>query len=103
MQRILKVAALTALLLLIWSALFTSTFRFPFFWDDFHLIRSYSGTEIRSSFNAALDPDKIETPGLRPCSTLLFSFQGSLFGEKIVAQRVFMVVLMGIFMIAAGT
>ncbi len=85
-----------------WSALFASTFRFPFFWDDFHLIRPYSGREIRSAFHAVIDPDKIETPGLRPCSILLYNFQGTLFGDNVVAHRVFMVVLMGIFMIAAG-
>jgi hypothetical protein len=103
MPRIVKVAALTAILLLAWSALFGSTFRFPFFWDDFHLIRSYSGPEIRSAFHAVVDPDKIETPGLRPCSIFLYNFQGTLFGENVVAQRIFMVALMGIFMIAVGT
>src|ERR1700747_2723274 len=102
MQRFGKVAALTALLLLIWSALFAPTFRYPFFWDDFHLIRSYTGPEIRSAFHAVIDPDKLETPGLRPCSILLYNFQGSLFGENILAQHIFMVVLIGAFMIAAG-
>jgi hypothetical protein len=102
MSRITKVAALTALLLLTWSAFFASTFRYPFYWDDFHLIRSYRGPEIRAAFHAVADPDKIETPGLRPCSILLYNLQGSLFGENIVAHRVFMVALMGVFMIAAG-
>ena len=103
MPRIAKVAALTAILLLAWSALFASTFRYPLFFDDFHLIRSYSGPEIGSAFHAVVDPDKIETPGLRPCSILLYNFQGTLFGENVVAQRIFMVALMGIFMIAVGT
>jgi len=102
-QRIAKVTVLTALLLLLWSALFASTFRYPFFWDDFHLIRPYSGTEISSAFHAVADSDKIETPGLRPCSIFLYNFQGTLFGDNIVAQRLFVLVLMGIFMIAAGT
>jgi hypothetical protein len=102
MSKIFKVAALTGLLLLIWSAIFASTFRYPFFWDDFHLIRSYTAPEIRSAFHAVIDPDKIETPGLRPCSIFLYNFQGTVFGENIVAQHVFMVVLMGIFMTVAG-
>jgi hypothetical protein len=102
MQRVSRVAILTGLLLLIWSVLFAQTFRYLFYWDDFHLIRSYSGPEIRSAFHAVIDPDKIETPGLRPCSILLYNFQGSVFGENLVAHHVFMVVLMGIFMIAAG-
>lgn len=102
MEKVVKVTVLTGVLLLIWSAFFASTFRYPFFWDDFHLIRPYSGAEIRSAFHAEPDPDKIETPGLRPCSIFLYDFQGSVFGENVVAHHVFMVVLMGMFMVAAG-
>lgn len=102
MPRIAKLAVLAVVLLLAWSALFGSTFRFPFFWDDFHLIRSYSGPEIRSTFHAVIDPDKIETPGLRPFGTLLYNFQGTTFGENVVAHRVFMVALTGVFLIATG-
>ena len=102
MEKVVKVTALTGVLLLVWSAFFASTFRYPFFWDDFHLIRPYSGAEIRSACHAEPDPDKIETPGLRPCSILLYDFQGSVFGENVVAHHVFMVILMGVFMIAAG-
>jgi hypothetical protein len=102
MPRIAKVTALTAVLLLAWSAFFAPTFRFPFYWDDFHLIRSYTGPEISSTFHDVIDPDKIETPGLRPCSIFLYNFQGTAFGENVVAHRVFVVALMGIFMIAAG-
>jgi len=103
MPRIAKVTALTAFLLLVWSILFAPTFRYPFFWDDYHLIRSYSAPEIGAAFHAVADPDQIETPGLRPCSILLFNLQGTLFGDNVVAQRAFILVLMGIFMIAAGT
>jgi hypothetical protein len=103
MQRLAKVTVLTGLLLLLWSALFASTFRYPFHWDDFHLVRPYNGAEISAAFHAVADPDKIETPGLRPCSILLYNFQGTVFGDSAFANRVFMVVLMGIFMIATGT
>src|SRR3984893_337448 len=103
MPRTAKVTALTAVLLLAWSALFAPTFRLPFFWDDLHLVRSYTGPEIRSAFHGVVDPDKIETPGLRPCSIFLYNFQGTLFGENVVAQRIFVVALVGIFMIAVGT
>lgn len=103
MPRIARVAGLTALLLLIWSAVFAPTFKFPFYWDDYHLIRVYTGPQIGSAFHAVADPDQIETPGLRPCSILLYNLQGSLFGENIIAHRVFMIVMIGLFMIAAGT
>ena len=102
MPRVAKVAALTVLLLLIWSAVFAHTFKFPFYWDDFHLIRPYTGPEIQSAFHAVADPDQIETPGLRPCSIVLYNLQGSLFGENIIAHRMFMIVMMGFLMVAVG-
>ena len=103
MPRVAKVAALTVLLLVIWSAVFAPTFKFPFYWDDFHLIRPYTGSEIQSALHAVADPDQIETPGLRPCSILLYNLQGSLFGENVIAHRVFMAVMMGLLMVAVGT
>src|SRR5437660_10117023 len=88
MQRVAKIAILTGLVLLIWSALFAPTFRYPFFWDDFHLIRSYRGPEILSAFHGVIDPDKIETPGLRSCSILFFNLQGSLLVYNFLANLI---------------
>jgi len=102
MRTVFKVAALVGILLFIWSALFAPTFRYPFFWDDFHLIRPYSGSELVSVFHGVVDPDKIETPGLRPVSTFLYNFQGSLFGENVVLQRIFLFALMGVLLCAVG-
>lgn len=96
MRPVFKVLVLVGALLAIWSALFGDTFRLPFYWDDFHLIRHYNAAEVRSVFHGLVDPDKIETPGLRPVSILLYNLQGSLCGENIVAHRIFMVGLMGI-------
>jgi hypothetical protein len=102
MRRVPKLAFLIGVLLLIWCALFAPTFRYPFFWDDFHLIRPYNGPEILSAFHGVIDPDKIETPGLRSCSILLYNFQGSLFGENVIAHRIFMILLMGMFLMGVG-
>ena len=102
MRTVFKVAGLVGILLVIWSALFASTFRYPFYWDDFHLIRPYSASELLSVFHGVVDPDKIETPGLRPISTFLYNFQGSLLGENIVLQRIFMLALMGVFLWTVG-
>jgi hypothetical protein len=102
MRPVLKVVGLVGLLLLIWSALFVPTFRYPFHWDDFHLIRPYTGSELLSVFHGVLDPDKIETPGLRPVSTLLYNFQGSLLGDNIVLQRIFLLVLMAVLLCLVG-
>src|ERR1700719_1309218 len=97
-----KIAGLIGILLLIWSALFASTFSYPFHWDDFHLIRRYSGPEIRSVFDVLVDPDKIETPGLRPVSILLYNLQGPVWGENILLHRIFMLFLMALFLLLVG-
>jgi hypothetical protein len=97
-----KIAGLVGILLLIWSAVFASTFSYPFYWDDFHLIRHYNAAEVRSVFHGVVDPDKIETPGLRPVSLLLYNLQGSVFDDNIVAHRLFMVGLMGILLCVVG-
>jgi len=102
MRSVLKVIALVGILLLVWSVLFAPTFRYPFHWDDFHLIRPYSGSEILSVFHGVVDPDKIETPGLRPVSILLYHLQGSLFGENIVLQRIFLLALMAVLLCLLG-
>jgi hypothetical protein len=97
-----KLAGLVGILLLIWSAVFASTFSYPFHWDDFHLIRQYSGPEMRSVFHGVVDPDKIETPGLRPVSILLYNLQGSLWGENILLHRIFMLFLIALFLFLMG-
>lgn len=102
MRPVLKVVSLVAILLLIWSALFAPTFQYPFHWDDLHLIRPYTGSELLSAFHGVLDPDKIETPGLRPVSILLYNLQGSLLGENIVLQRIFLLALMGVLLCSVG-
>src|SRR5713101_2484897 len=95
-------ALLASLMLLIWSTLFASTYRYPFFWDDFHCIRQYSGQELLSTFHGWDDPDKIETPALRPVVALLFAFQGFGFGENVILQRIFLTALMWILLFALG-
>jgi len=97
-----KIAGLVSILLFVWSAVFASTFSYPFHWDDFHLIRTYSGPEIVSVFHGVVDPDKIETLGLRPVSILLYNLQGLLWGENIPLYRIFMLFLMGFFLFLVG-
>ncbi len=95
-------ALLAGLMLLIWSTLFASTYRYPFFWDDFHCIRQYSGQELLSTFHGWDDPDKIETPALRPVVALLFAFQGFGFGENVILHRLFLTALMWILLFTLG-
>jgi hypothetical protein len=96
------IAVLAGGLLLIWSGLFLSTYHYPFYWDDFHQIRPYSWDELLWTLHGWSDPDKIETPAFRPPAAFLFAIQGSIFGENIVSQRIFMIVLMGILLFVLG-
>jgi hypothetical protein len=89
-------------LLAIWSAIFSYTFTNPFEWDDLHLIRPYSVSELLSTFHGPNDPDHIETPALRPLATMFFHLQGTVFGENMVLQRAFMVIVMAAFLWTVG-
>jgi hypothetical protein len=82
-------------LMFIWSALFSNTFNRPFEWDDLHLIRHYSISELLSTLHGPVDPDGIETPALRPVATLFFHLQGTLLDEHMILQRAAIVILMG--------
>jgi hypothetical protein len=93
---------MAALTMLAWSALFASTYRYSFYWDDWHYIRSYSSAELLSTFHGPNDPDRIETPALRPVATLLFCLQGTVLGEHMVLQRAAMALLMASLLAAAG-
>src|SRR4051812_30004983 len=96
------IAIVAAMVLVIWSAMFAPTFRYPFFWDDYHCIRHYSAAEVLASFHGWDDPDKMETPALRPIVTTLFAFQGLTFGENVVLHRIFLTALMWCVLVATG-
>jgi hypothetical protein len=97
-----QIAALASSLLLIWSALFASTYRYPFYWDDYEQIRPYSWHELRSTLHGWSDPDKAQTPAFRPVATFLFALQGSSFGENVVSQKIFQTFLMWILLFVFG-
>jgi len=90
------------LVLAIWSAVFASHYRNPFFWDDYHCIRPYSAHELLSTFHGWDDPDKVETPALRPVAALLFAFQGVAFGENVIFHNVFETALTWILLFLLG-
>jgi hypothetical protein len=97
-----QLAILIVIVLALWSAIFLHTFMRPFVWDDLHLIRPYSISELLSTFYGPNDPDHIETPGFRPIATMLFHLQGTLFGENMILQRSFMVILIAAFLWTVG-
>ena len=95
-------ALMAFLVLAIWSAVFASHYRNPFFWDDYHCIRPYSAHELLSTFHGWDDPDKVETPALRPVAALLFAFQGVAFGENVIFHNVFETALTWILLFLLG-
>ena len=98
-----KLAVLVGALMFSWSLIFANTYGYSFYWDDLHFIRAYSLGELISVFYGPNDPDQIETPALRPVATLLFCLQGTVFGEIMVLQRLFMAVLMAGLLFTVGT
>lgn len=76
-----------------WSALFASTYRYYFFWDDYQQIRPYSWKELQYTLHGWSDPDRFQTPAYRPLTAFLFAIQGSTFGENVVYQRIFLTFL----------
>ncbi len=66
----------------------------PYIWDDLHLIRSFSLTEIINSWQGNWDSDAVETPSYRPVAILFYNFIGSIFNENYFFLRIFIFLLM---------
>jgi len=64
-----------------------------FIWDDHHIIRSFSSSEIKKVWVSNWIPDGNETPSYRPFATLIYHLQGTLFKEDIFLQRIFLFLL----------
>jgi hypothetical protein len=75
-------------LVLSWPSL-----RWPMVYDDLHQIRGYTAAEVAAAFRGRSDPDGIETQGVRPLNLLFNHTQYALFGENVVAHRLFLAAL----------
>jgi len=84
---------LFALFISLGLAITFKSLTYDWFWDDLHLVRTYSGAELIQAFTGNWDPDNIETPGYRPMTTVFNHIRGSLFGENVVMQRLLMIAL----------
>jgi hypothetical protein len=80
-------------------ALFTSwsTLRYPWYWDDYHLIRSFSPYELARVFIGPWDVDGIETVSYRPLMVVANHCRAFAFGENLILQRVFMLASLALF------
>ncbi len=86
-----RLAAAFTVFLLLTTTLVWQALHYPMVYDDLHLIRSFSTQQIASAFHAAYDPDSFENAGLRPCMVLYNGARYLLFGENVVAHRLFLV------------
>jgi hypothetical protein len=84
-------------LVLSWNSL-----GYPWFWDDFHLVRPFSPGELGLGLHGNWDPDFQETSGYRPLTLLFNHARASLFGESVVAHRAFDITLVAAYLSALG-
>ena len=85
---------LVILLMTYWLLFHRSSLAYYWNWDDLHLIRSFSGSEITQVFTGTWDVDGIETPGFRPFTVLFNHFRYSLIGEWPAGHRLFLLGMM---------
>ncbi len=88
-----RAAAAFALFFVVRLALVAPALPWPMVFDDLHLVRTYSAGELVSAWRGSWDPDGIETPAWRPLSPAFNHARAALFGENVVAQRVFLAAL----------
>lgn len=71
--------------------------RYPWYWDDYHLIRVFTGEELASVFRGPWDVDNIESVSYRPLWVVANHLRAWLFGENIVLQRLFLLAVLALF------
>jgi hypothetical protein len=59
----------------------------PMVFDDLHLVRTFSGSELAAAWTGHWDPDGLETPGFRPLSLAFNHARAALFGERVIGHR----------------
>ena len=83
-------------------ALAGSTLTWPMTYDDLHLIRTFSGQEIGRAFTGTYDPDDMEVGGYRPLTVVFNHARHLLFGESVLAHRLFLIALYAAFLAGLG-
>ena len=80
---LITVAILSFALWLAWPAL-----DFPWYYDDYHLIRAFSGAGLYQAFTGPWDVDDLEFRSYRPLMELFNHLRGSWLGEHVWMHRV---------------
>ena len=59
----------------------------PMVFDDLHLVRTFSGSELAAAWTGHWDPDGLETPGLRPLGLAFNHARAALFDDHVIGHR----------------
>jgi hypothetical protein len=78
------------------------TLSWPMTYDDLHLIRTFSASELASAFTGTYDPDNMEVGGYRPLTVVFNHARQLAFGEAVVAHRLFLLALFAAFLAGLG-
>lgn len=82
--------------------LVASSIHSPFLWDDLHLIRVHTPTQLASVWTGSWDTDHIETPGFRPLTAYFNHFRALAFGESVATHRLFLLLLFAVLLTMTG-
>jgi hypothetical protein len=55
--------------------------------DDLHLVRTFSGSELAAAWTGPWDPDGLETPGFRPLSLAFNHVRAAAFDDRVIGHR----------------
>src|ERR1700730_6627666 len=84
--------------LLVGTAISYRSLSYPWFSDDLHIVRVFSGSELRQVFTGNWDPDGIETSGYRPATILFNHVRAAILDESVVAHRLFQIALVAAYL-----
>lgn len=74
----------------------------PFYWDDLHLIRTHTSSELAAAWSGSYEADSLSPPSFRPLSMYFEHARAAAFGDSVAAHRLFLVALFAAFLTLAG-
>src|SRR3984893_1793007 len=83
---------------LVGAAISYRSLSYPWFSDDLHIVRVFSGSELRQVFTGNWDPDGIETSGYRPATILFNHARAAILDESVLAHRLFQIALVAAYL-----
>ena len=72
--------------------------RWPMVFDDLHLVRTFSASELAAAWTGHWDPDGLETPGFRPLSLAFNHARAAVLGDNVIGHRHLLAALFALFL-----